>query len=276
MGETKTQLSTGAKLIIGGIALFFIIIFIIIIFPVVVVNAGERGVVMKYGQVQNSPLNEGLHLRVPFQDEVKIISVKTKTTEITGAAGSSDSQVINFKAQVNWRMNPSTISRTFQGVGDEEAVEISYIQTKGPDSIKESVSKSTAINFQRNREIVRNLAIQNLRKRMGNVAIIEDISFTNIAFSAEFDASIEAKVTAEQEAQTQKNKLESVKYQAQQRIETAKAEAESIRIKNEALAANPALIEYEKALALKINAEKFPIVPNTILGGAVPFFNVQQ
>lgn len=262
-------MTSGVKLIVGGIALFILLIIVIAIFPVVIVNAGERGVVMKYGQVQDGVLGEGLHLRTPFQDEVKTISVKTRTTKITGVAGSSDSQVVTFTAQVNWRMNPSTVNKTFQSVGDENAVETNYIVTKGPDAIKESVSKSTAIDFQKNRETVRKLAIENLRQRMGNTAVIEDISFTDIDFSREFNAAIEAKVTAEQEALAQKNKLESVKYQAQQRVESAQAEATAIKIQTEALSQNQNLIELKKA-------ERWDgHLPTTIVGGStVPFFNI--
>jgi regulator of protease activity HflC (stomatin/prohibitin superfamily) len=57
----------------------------------------------------------------------------------------------------------------------------------------------------------------------------------NFDFSNSFDASIETKVKAEQDALTQKNKLEQVKYEAQQQIERAKAEAETIRIQAEAI-----------------------------------------
>lgn len=263
-------MTSGVKLFIAGIAFFIILIIGINLFPIVIVNAGQRGVVMTLGQVQDNILGEGLHFRKPFQDEVKIISVKTRTTPIKGIAGSSDSQVVTFTAQVNWRMNPVTVNKTYQGIGDENAVQANYIETKGPDAIKEAVSKSTAIDFQKNRETVRNLAITNLKTRIGSVAIIEDISFTDIDFSAEFNAAIEAKVTAEQEAQAQKNKLESIKYQAQQKIETAKAEAESIRIQTEALSQNQNLIELEKAKRWN------GVLPQTILGGAIPFFNVAQ
>ena len=267
MDEEQTKY---AKIIGSIFSLFVILIIVIWIFPFVVIGAGERGVVMTLGKVQDEVLNEGMHFRTPFKDDIKVISVKTKTTKITGVAGSSDSQVVTFTAQVNWRMNPATVNKTYQGVGDENAVEANYIITKGPDSIKESVSKSTAIDFQKNRETVRNLAIQNLRERMGATAIIEDISFTDIDFSQEFNAAIEAKVTAEQEAQAQKNKLESVKYVAQQKIETAKAEAESIRIQTEALSQNQNLIELEKAKRWN------GVLPHTVLGGTIPFFNVNQ
>jgi prohibitin 1 len=265
MEENKNTI----KLILGGVAVFVVFILVLTLSPIVIVGAGERGVVMRYGQVQDQILGEGMHFRTPFQDEVKNLSVKTRTTKITGVAGSSDSQVVTFTAQVNWRMNPNTINKTYQSVGNENAVESNYIVTKGPDAIKESVSKSTAIDFQKNRETVRNLAIENLRKRMGSSAIIEDISFTDIDFSKEFNAAIEAKVTAEQEAQAQKNKLESVKYQAQQKIETAKAEAESIKIQTAALSENQNLIELEKAKRWN------GVLPQTIVGGGtIPFFNV--
>ncbi len=261
---------TGLKIGIGVVSIFVIIFIIIALLPFTIINAGERGVVMKLGSVQEKILEEGFHWRTPFQDEIKIINVKTNTSEIKGVAGSSDSQVVTFTAKINWRINPKTVNKTYQMIGDQNAVELNYISTKGPDAIKESVSKSTAIDFQKNRETVRNLAIQNLRERVGNVAIIEDISFTDINFSEEFNAAIEAKVTAEQEAQAQKNKLESVKYQAQQKIETAKAEAESIRIQTEALSQNQNLIELEKAK--RWNGQ----LPQTVLGGAIPFFNVAQ
>ena len=257
------------KLVVSGVSIFVILLFVLLNLPLVIVGAGERGVVMKYGQVQKSILGEGMHLRTPFQDDIKTISVKTKTTKITGVAGSSDSQVVTFTAQVNWKMNPGTVNTTFQSVGDEDAVEANYIITKGPDAIKESVSKSTAIDFQKNRETVRKLAIDNLRQRMGATAIIEDISFTDIDFSKDFNAAIEAKVTAEQEALAQKNKLESIKYQAEQRVATAQAEATAIKMQTEALSQSPNLIELEKAKRWDGK------LPTTIVGGGtVPFFNI--
>ena len=64
---------------------------------------------------------------------------------------------------------------------------------------------------------------------------VTDVNIVNFQFSADFDAAIEKKVKAEQEALAEKNKLESVKFQAQQKIEQSKAEAESIRIQAEAI-----------------------------------------
>jgi regulator of protease activity HflC (stomatin/prohibitin superfamily) len=65
--------------------------------------------------------------------------------------------------------------------------------------------------------------------------IINDVNIVNFEFSKSFNESIENKVTAEQDALAQKNKLEQVKYEAQQQIEKAKAQAESIKIQAQAV-----------------------------------------
>jgi regulator of protease activity HflC (stomatin/prohibitin superfamily) len=48
--------------------------------------------------------------------------------------------------------------------------------------------------------------------------IVEDISIVDFAFSPSFTQAIELKVTAEQNALAAKNKLEQVKYEAEQRV----------------------------------------------------------
>ena len=57
------------------------------------------------------------------------------------------------------------------------------------------------------------------------------VNIVNFQFSEAFDIAIEAKVRAEQEALTEENKLEQIKFQAQQRVETARGEAESILLR---------------------------------------------
>lgn len=44
------------------------IIVIAILNPFVIVNAGERGVVKQFGNVQDDVWDEGLHIKVPIRD----------------------------------------------------------------------------------------------------------------------------------------------------------------------------------------------------------------
>lgn len=57
----------------------------------------------------------------------------------------------------------------------------------------------------------------------------------NFAFSKSFNDAIEAKVTADQDAQRALKQLERIKAEAEQKVVTAKAEAESIRIQTQAI-----------------------------------------
>ena len=73
-------------------------------------------------------------------------------------------------------------------------------------------------------------------------------------------------MSAEQQALAAKNKLEQIKFEAQQKIESAKGSAEAIRIEAEALYQNPAVLELRAI-------EKWDGVLPKVTGEVVPFIN---
>ena len=63
--------------------IFFLLLILAIIFnPFVIVNAGERGVLMVFGQVQEKILNEGIHGIIPVVNTVKKLSVRIQKQQI--------------------------------------------------------------------------------------------------------------------------------------------------------------------------------------------------
>jgi regulator of protease activity HflC (stomatin/prohibitin superfamily) len=56
---------------------------IIIFTPFSLVNAGERGVLMQFGKVQEKILGEGIHPVVPLINTVKKLSVRVQKQEIS-------------------------------------------------------------------------------------------------------------------------------------------------------------------------------------------------
>ncbi len=77
-------------------------------------------------------------------------------------------------------------------------------------------------------------------------------------------------MTAEQNALAAKNKLEQVKFEAEQRIAQAQAEAEAIRIQAEAIQ-NQGGAEYVNLKAIEKWDGKLPVYS---LGSATPFINL--
>lgn len=97
--------------------------------------------------------------------------------------------------------------------------------------------------------------------------ITESVSIVNFKFSEQFDKAIEEKVTAEQDSLKAQKLLEKIKFEAQQKIETAKGDAEAIRIVNEQLKTSPYYLQF---LALQKWDGKLPIAT----GGAMPFLPI--
>jgi len=56
------------------------IILVILVFfrPFVQIGAGERGVVMNFGAVQDTVLDEGLHFRIPIMQSIVAVDVKVQ------------------------------------------------------------------------------------------------------------------------------------------------------------------------------------------------------
>lgn len=257
------------KLAISGVALFIALVIGLVNFPVVVIGTGDRGVVFSNTTgIQEKILGEGLHVRIPFVESVKTMSVQVQKTEITANAGSKDLQTVDSVIAVNWRLNPNRVNRIYQEIGDQNDVVERVLTPAVNEVVKAATAKFTAEQALTQRPALKDAIDKALSKRLKPYNIIlNDVSIVDLKFDAGFNAAIERKAQAEQDALAEKNTLEKIKYQAQQKVETAKADAEAIKIKTEALAANPALTQYELVQAYKISAEKGqPIVPHTMLG----------
>jgi regulator of protease activity HflC (stomatin/prohibitin superfamily) len=113
---------------------------------------------------------------------------------------------------------------------------------------------------------------QILQERLSEHNInVSAISVTDFTFSETFDRALEAKQTAVQEALKAKNDLDRVKFEAEQKIEYAKAEAEAIKIQAESIA-KPGGENYVKLKAIEKWDGKLPIYSTSENGGT--FFNL--
>jgi len=100
--------------------------------------------------------------------------------------------------------------------------------------------------------------------------MVDEFNIVDFGFSPSFNSAIEAKVTAEQQALAAKNKLEQIKFEADQRIAEARGKSEAMRVESEALRTNPQILEL-RALE-KWNG----VLPQVTGSGGVPFINIQQ
>ncbi|MGB3399434.1 MAG: SPFH domain-containing protein, partial [Candidatus Deferrimicrobiaceae bacterium] len=87
----------------GLIALVVALLFLFIILnPFVKIDAGERGVLLNFGAVQDDVLGEGLHFRVPIMQTVVEMDVKIQKSETRSEAASKDLQDIKSLIALNY------------------------------------------------------------------------------------------------------------------------------------------------------------------------------
>lgn len=198
------------------------------------VHAGEKGILLTWGKPDSVPKDPGLHFKLPIIQSVVKFDVKTQKYEAKASAASKDLQTVTTDVAVNFHLQEGSVVEMYKTVGINYQDKL--IQPAVQESVKAVTAGYTAEELITHRQIVKDAIDTALRDRLIKYNIVvETISITNFDFSESFNQAIEAKVTAEQNALAAKNKLEQVKYEAEQRITQATAEATAIRIQAESI-----------------------------------------
>lgn len=230
------------------------------------VGAGERGVLLRFGAVTGKVHDEGLYFKIPMVERVEIVNVQVQKSEVPASSASKDLQSVSTTVALNYQVNPNSVATLYQEMRNEYVSRV--VDPAVQESIKNATAQFTAEELITKRAEVRDLIYTNIKAKIEAKGIgAREVNIVNFDFSQSFNESIEKKVTAEQDALASKNKLEQVKYEAQQKVEEAKGKAEAIRIEADALRSNPAVLEL-RAL------EKWDGQLPRVTGGAVPFINV--
>lgn len=203
------------------------------------ISAGERGVKTRLGAVVGL-VQPGFYMKLPFIDKMTRMDVRTQsltaTKEAPLSAASNDLQDTRLAVVVNYHIQPTTVVDIYQQYGSADTYYHNIVEPLIVGTVKAIASQYTAADqIQKRQEMsAKTLAALQTAFEGKNVAI-EKADITDISFSDAFTNAIEAKVTAVQQAEAAKNKLAQVQYEAQQKIETAKADAEAIRIQAQAI-----------------------------------------
>ncbi|MEG4147314.1 prohibitin family protein [Microcoleus sp. Pol12B5] len=254
-----------ALYIVGGIVF---IIAALILRPFAIVGAGERGVMMRFGKVQDAILDEGIHPILPIVTSVKTISVRVQKTDLKADAASKDLQSITTDLAVNWNVDPAKVNQVFQQVGDEEQIVTSILSPAISEVLKAATSKKTAEEIITKRTELKTEIDNSLKKRLEPYGVIvRDVSLIDFGFSPEFSKAIESKQIAEQEAKQAEFTVQKATQDAQAEINRAKGKAEAQRLQRQTLTAE---ILQQQAIE-KWNGQ-FPTVMGG--GGTLPLINI--
>jgi regulator of protease activity HflC (stomatin/prohibitin superfamily) len=222
-----------------AVKLTLVIVFLAILSKFfVTVNAGERGVMMQFGKVQEQVLGEGLHVIVPIIYTVQKLSVRVQKQEISAEASSKDLQDVFADVALNWHIIPAEANAIFQQIGDEKAAIDRIIAPAVEEVLKAVIAKYTAEEIITKRGDVKAEVDDSLSLRLVAYHIaVDDISLVHVHFSERFSDAVEAKQIAEQEAKRGEFLALKAAKEAEAKVNLAKGEAEVQRLLRDNLTA---------------------------------------
>lgn len=211
-----------------------IVAMIIVLNSFTTVKAGHTGVVTTFGKVSENVLSEGLHFKIPFIQDIILVDNRVQKAEVACTAASKDLQTVSSTIAVNYKVLNSFSASVYKNIGLEYQAVI--ITPAIQECVKAVTAKFTAEELITNRQSIGDQMMELLKAKITSYGIdIQIFNITAFDFTAEYNAAIEAKQTAQQNALKAEQDLQRIKVEAEQKIAQAQAEAEAYRLKSEQL-----------------------------------------
>lgn len=229
----------------------------------VTVDAGYRGVVLRFGATTGRVLNPGLHFILPFVETAQPISVQVQIEKLDSKASSHDLQEVHTQVTLAYWQDPCCVSDIWSELNNDAVarVVIPAIQ----EAVKANTAHFDAEQLIANRPVVRDGIEGYVRQRLTAHHInVDAVSITDFNFSAEFNAAIESKVTAAQNALKAENDLKRIQVEAEQKVTQAKAEAQALNVQRTQI--TPELLQLRTIEMMQAHWDGH--LPDVYIGGA--------
>lgn len=196
-----------------------------------VIEDGEVGVVMNFGEIQDAPLMPGFTVRVPVARSIETWNIKLQEIKETASVPSSEGMVVGLDASFLYRVNPDGAPAIRKTVG------LGYRETLIVPLFRSEIRKVAAgqpvrdMYSEEGREQMSKSVLDNLTRVLGPQGIdVVNVLLRDVQLPERFKDAIEAKLTAEQKVQQKQFELQQAEKDAEIEIARARGAAEAQQI----------------------------------------------
>lgn len=232
--QPLTHMRSKIPWIVGGV-----IVFIILASSVIIIGAGQTGVVHLFGKVRDSEIRSGIHLVNPLA-RVEKMSIRTEEFSMTKAreGGAGDTLTVLTKEGLNvsldltvlYRLQEEQASDIFREVGPQYRDRI--IRPIIRSAIRSTIAEFEAKDvYSAKREEVAKKLRELIQKDLEPRGItLEEVLIRDVSLPERLTESIQEKLTAEQEAQRYEFTLQTAKKEAERKRIEAEGQRDAQRI----------------------------------------------
>lgn len=246
------------------------------------VDEGHVGIVKRFGKAIDQ-VDPGIHMKVPFMDDVVEIEVRTRKNVETMNAATAEQMPMKAVTAVNWTVTRSAAIDLYKQYGGLDQFEQRILDPRLRSASKAGLAEFKAEKIIQNRNAAIHRIEELLEEETAGLPIeLGDVQIEDINLPQKYIQSIETKQTELNLAAAEKHKLERQKLEAQREVNTAnaqrdatkaKADGEAYKIRAEAEAQAYAIKEKGEAEASAIKAKADAIAKNQTL---VEYMRAQQ
>ena len=212
-----------------------------------IVEAGHTGVVVTLGKVKEGVLQEGIHFKIPFIQQIVKIDNRIVKLEVETEAFSKDLQTVETVLAINYRVDTSKSYSIYKNIGAN--YETVLVTPAVNEVLKAITAKYTAEESVTNRVLISDGLVTGLNEKLNDIGLyVTDVNIINFEFSEAFITAIEEKQVAQQKLLKSETEKQTAIINAEANAETirinAEAQAQANKILNESL--SDRVIEYNK------------------------------
>lgn len=233
------------------------------------IDAGFVGVVKQLGAVTGQVLQPGITWITPFVTSVDDVDTRVRQVRIENyTAASREQQDLFLNITLNYHVDPTKAPSIIQNIGQDFEAKIVLPRFLDiPKSVTDDYPTTIVLN---SRDEIRTKATDLLRDSLVPFGfVVDNVVIENFSYSAEYNQSIEQKQIAQQQVETEKQKVIQQEQIALQReaeakglanaqIERARGEAEANRLVAASLTENILINRYIEKLAPGIKSILVP------------------
>lgn len=208
----------------GGLLVLLIILWLTMFKQV---DAGHVGVVTTWGAVEKTTLDPGIHLVIPFAQDVHQVNTQVQAHQFQQIdAASQELQQVTLTGKVNFSIDSRKAADLYQNVGLDFAGKL--LDPAFNDFIKTVVPTYPVNDILKSRDAIRQATQDRLQAAVAQYGLtIIAVQITDIHFSKEFEAAIEQKQVAQQQVAQAQQLLDKAKIDAQTAVTAAQGQAQA-------------------------------------------------
>ncbi len=242
--------------------------------PFAVVPAGNIGVMTTFGDARDELYEPGLHFRWPVAQTMNLMNVQIQKGDGAGEAASRDLQSVHTRIAINYHLEKGYAVKAYKEIGPTiDVVADRIIVPAAHESVKAVTARFTAEELITRRTEVRDAISSLLKEKLLRHGLaLDEFNLVDFSFSKSFSDAIESKVRAEQQKQQAERDLQRIRVEGEQKVVSAKAEAESLAIQRQQI--TPDLLALRRIETERMAIAKWDGKLSQVSGGATPFVNV--